>query len=248
MLKGKFGFYSSLRYLFQRNRHEREHSLVQPEESLWTIKGEFKMQEKSKVRPIPVEISEQDVIEAMRAIPGYLDITPGDFKEVYEAAYNLAVKRLLTSLKAADLMTRPVQLVSQEMDLVKAAALLAEKQISGAPVVDHQGKIVGVVSEKDFLKEMGFGATPSFMQIATHCLNNKGCMIGNLRNRTIGDIMTRPPITGSPEMTIGEISALFVDRQINRLPIVNADGRPAGIVTRTDLAHSFSIIEEGLKP
>jgi CBS-domain-containing membrane protein len=206
------------------------------------------MQEKSKVRPIPVEISEQDVIEAMRAIPGYLDITPGDFKEVYEAAYNLAVKRLLTSLKAADLMTRPVQLVSQEMDLVKAAALLAEKQISGAPVVDHQGKIVGVVSEKDFLKEMGFGATPSFMQIATHCLNNKGCMIGNLRNRTIGDIMTRPPITGSPEMTIGEISALFVDRQINRLPIVNADGRPAGIVTRTDLAHSFSIIEEGLKP
>ena len=73
-------------------------------------------------------------------------------------------------------------------------------------------------------------------------------MIGNLRNRTIGDIMTRPPITGSPEMTIGEISALFVDRQINRLPIVNADGRPAGIVTRTDLAHSFSIIEEGLKP
>jgi len=167
---------------------------------------------------------------------------------VYEAAYNLAVKRLLTSLKAADLMTRPVQLVSQEMDLVKAAALLAEKQISGAPVVDHQGKIVGVVSEKDFLKEMGFGATPSFMQIATHCLNNKGCMIGNLRNRTIGDIMTRPPITGSPEMTIGEISALFVDRQINRLPIVNADGRPAGIVTRTDLAHSFSIIEEGLKP
>ena len=205
------------------------------------------MQEKSKVRPIPVEISEQDVIEAMRAIPGYLDITPGDFKEVYEAAYNLAVKRLLTSLKAADLMTRPVQLVSQEMDLVKAAALLAEKQISGAPVVDHQGKIVGVVSEKDFLKEMGFGATPSFMQIATHCLNNKGCMIGNLRNRTIGDIMTRPPITGSPEMTIGQISALFVERQINRLPIVGVDGGPVGIVTRTDLAHSYSVFGEGLK-
>ena len=194
-----------------------------------------------------VEISEQDVVEAMKAIQGYLDITPGDFKEVYQVAYSLAVKRLLTSRKAADLMTKAVQLVSQEMDLVKAAALLAEKQISGAPVVDNEGKIVGVVSEKDFLQEMGFGATPSFMQIATHCLNNKGCMIGNLRNRTVGDIMTRPAITGVPEMTIGDISALFVDRRINRLPIVNADGRPVGIVTRTDLAHSYSVLGEGLK-
>jgi CBS domain-containing membrane protein len=205
------------------------------------------MREKSKAQSVPVEISEQDVIEAMKAIPGYLDITPGDFKEVYQAAYDLAVKRLLTSLKAGDLMTKPVQLVGQDMDLVKAAAVLAEKQISGAPVVDQKGKIVGVVSEKDFLKEMGFGATPSFMQIATHCLNNKGCMIGNLRNRTVGHIMTKPPITGIPEMTIGEISALFLDRQINRLPIVDVDGQPVGIVTRTDLAHSYSVFGEGLK-
>ena len=196
------------------------------------------MREKKETQSVSVEISEQDVVEAMKAIQGYLDITPGDFKEVYHVAYSLAVKRLLTSRKAADLMTKAVQLVSQEMDLVKAAALLAEKQISGAPVVDNEGKIVGVVSEKDFFQEMGFGATPSFMQIATHCLNNKGCMIGNLRNRTVGDIMTRPAITGVPEMTIGDISALFVDRRINRLPIVNSDGRPVGIVTRTGLAQS----------
>lgn len=205
------------------------------------------MQEKSSTPSLPVEISEQDVIKAMKSIPGYLDITPGDFREVYQAAYTLALQRLLTSLKAVDLMTAPVELVDQEMDLVRAAALLAEKQISGAPVVDREGRIAGVVSEKDFLREMGFGATPSFMQIATHCLNNKGCMISNLRNRTIGDIMTRPPVTGTQEMTIGEISALFVDRQINRLPIVDADGRPVGIVTRTDLAHSYSAFAEGAK-
>jgi CBS-domain-containing membrane protein len=211
------------------------------------VMGEPKMQEKNKSQSVPVEISEQDVVEAMKAIEGYLDITPGDFKEVYQVAYSLAVKRLLTSRKAADLMTKAVQLLNQEMDLVKAAALLAEKQISGAPVVGNEGKIVGVVSEKDFLQEMGFGATPSFMQIATHCLNNKGCMIGNLRNRTVGDIMTRPAITGVPEMTIGDISALFVDRQINRLPIINTDGRPVGIVTRTDLAHSYSVFKEESK-
>ncbi len=205
------------------------------------------MQEKTKITSPPVEISEQDVIKAMKSIPGYLDITPGDFKEIYQAAYALAIQRLLTSLTAADLMTAPVELVDEEMDLVRAAALLAERRISGAPVVDRAGRVAGVVSEKDFLREMGFGATPSFMQIATHCLNNKGCMIGNLRNRTVGDIMTRPPITGTPEMTIGEISTLFVDRRINRLPIIGADGKPVGMVTRTDLAHSYSALGEVLK-
>ena len=206
------------------------------------------MREKNNAQSLSVEILEQDVIEAMKAIQGYIDITPGDFKEVYQVAYDLAIKRMLTALKASDLMTQPVQMVNQEMALVEAAAFLAEKQISGAPVIDQEGKIVGVVSEKDFLKEMGFGATPSFMQIATHCLNNKSCMICNLRSRTVGDIMTRPPVTGTPEMTIGEISNLFVSRQINRLPILSADGRPIGIVTRTDLAHSYSAFGEGAKP
>lgn len=193
---------------------------------------------------MPLDISEHDVIEAMKLVQGYIDITPGDFKEVYQAAYSLAIKRLFDTLTAGNIMTKSVLVVAQEMDLVPAAGLLAEKQISGAPVINSEGSVVGIVSEKDFLKEMGFGATPSFMQIATHCLNNKSCMIGKLRNRSVGDIMTRPPITGTPEMTIGTISSLFAERQINRLPIVDDDNRPVGIVTRTDLAHSFHIFGE----
>ncbi len=192
-------------------------------------------------------ISEQDVIEAMSSVQGYIDITPGDFREIYQAAYNLAIERLLNSLKAADLMTRKVLLVERETPLVAAAALLAEKGISGAPVIGLGGKIVGVVSEKDFLREMGFVTTPSFMEIATHCLQDKSCMICRLRNKVVDEIMSRPPITGSPEMSIGEISQLFRDREINRLPIVAADDRPVGIVTRTDLAHSFNRFAEGVR-
>lgn len=79
------------------------------------------------VHPLPVDISEQDVVEAMTSIQGYIDITPGDFKEIYRAAYSLAIKRLLSSLQASDLMTGEVHLVNQEMSLVAAAALLAEK-------------------------------------------------------------------------------------------------------------------------
>jgi len=186
-----------------------------------------------------LDISEQDIITAMKAIQGYIDITPGDFKEIYQAAYTLAIQRLFNSFTATDLMTKSVLLINQEMELEEAAALLAEKHISGAPVVDHQEKIVGIVSEKDFLREMGFGTEPSIMQIATYCLQNKRHMMRKLHNRTVGDIMTRPPITGIPEMTIDTVSTLFVDRKINRLPIVDKNGLTVGIVTRTDLAHSY---------
>lgn len=196
---------------------------------------------------LPLDISEQDVLEAMKQMRGYIDITPGDFKEVYQAAYSLAVQRLLNTLTAVNIMSKSLVTLALETPLVKAATLLAGKQISGAPVVNTAGKIVGVVSEKDFLKEMGFGERPSFMQIATHCLNDKSCMIGRLHNKTVGDIMTQPPITGTLAMRIGEISALFSERNINRLPIIDETLCPVGIVTRTDLAHSFYIFAKGPK-
>lgn len=196
---------------------------------------------------LSVDISQQDVFEAMKRIEGYIDITPGDFKEVYELASSLAIKRLLESLTAEKIMTRSVIFVDQELALDEAAELLAVKQISGGPVIDSDGKVVGVVSEKDFLKEMGFGTTPSFMQLATHCLSSKSCMIRKLHNKTVGDIMTKPPITAGSAMTIGAISALFAQHQINRLPIVDDVGRPIGMVTRTDLAHSFDTLGERSK-
>lgn len=204
------------------------------------------MPEERKIANAPPDISEQDILDAMKTIQGFVDITPGDFKEVYQAAYATAVQRIFNTLKASDLMTQSVLSLDQHVELVQAAALLSEKQISGAPVVNHEGEVVGVVSEKDFLREMGFGTRPSFMQIATHCLHDQGCMIGKLRCRTVGEIMTKPPVTGTPGMTVGTISALFVDRKINRLPIVDRHGQIVGIVTRTDLAHSYSFCGERL--
>lgn len=189
----------------------------------------------------PIEISEPDIFAAMKEIQGYIDISPGDFKEVFQVAYNHAVRRLNESRTAQDIMTTPVHCLELEMDLVATATFLAEKRISGAPVVDGEGRIVGVVSEKDFLARMGLGKSVTFMQIIAHCLNNKGCMAIGLRNHSTQEIMTTPPITAGPEIAIGAISGLFIDRQINRLPIVDTKGKLIGIVTRTDLVQSYCV-------
>jgi CBS domain-containing membrane protein len=190
-------------------------------------------------------ISELDVIAAMKEIQGYIDISPGDFKEVFRIAYAQAMRRVMESSTAKDIMTRPVHCLQADMNLVQAAQFLADKQISGAPVIDDSGRLVGVLSEKDFLARMGLGKPASFMQIVAHCLTNKGCMAMTLRNHSVREIMSSPPISAEANMTMAAISALFMEMQINRLPIIDAEGRPVGIVTRTDLVQSYCLPEGG---
>lgn len=188
-----------------------------------------------------IDIAEQDVIAAMKEIQGYIDISPGDFQEVFRIAYRHAMQRLMDSRTASDIMTTPVHCLQADMDLVQAAQFLAEQHFSGAPVVDGSGKLAGVLSEKDFLARMGIGKPASFMQIVAHCLTNRGCMAMSLRNHAVGELMSTPPITAGVNMTVTDIAALFVAQQINRLPIVDSQGRPLGIVTRTDLVQSYCL-------
>jgi len=200
------------------------------------------MTESVKMECSQVDISEKDVVNAMKAMQGYIDITPADFKEVYRVAYALAKNRVLHSLTAREVMSAQVHCIGAEMDLVQTATLLAEKGISGAPVVDHEGKIVGVVSEKDFLAKMGAGKTGSFMQVIAHCLKNKGCVATPMLNRKVHDIMTTPAITATADTLVSAISALFREKNINRLPVIGKDQRPIGIVTRSDLVNSYCML------
>jgi CBS domain-containing protein len=200
------------------------------------------MKESRKMECGPVDISERDVLNAMKTIQGYLDITPADFKEVYRVAYSLATERILNSLTAGDVMTTKVHCVGVEMDLIQAATILAEQGISGAPVVELEGKIVGVVSEKDFLAHMAAPKTGSFMQVMVHCLKNKGCVATPMLNRAVRDIMTAPAITATADTVVSKISALFKEKNINRLPIIGSDERPIGIVTRSDLVNSYCML------
>lgn len=186
-----------------------------------------------------VEISEEDVLEAMKALPGYIDITPADFREVYRFAHTAAKKRIMEAVRVIDVMSTPIHVAQADMDLVQAASLLAEKNVSGAPVVDGRGRIEGVVSEKDFLSRMGAGPGGSFMLIVANCLRNRGCVAAPIRKLTVGEIMTSPAVIGRAYMSAAEAAVLLRDNKINRLPIIDDQGCPVGIVTRWDLVHSY---------
>lgn len=182
-----------------------------------------------------LSISDDDVMLAMKDIPGYLDVTPGDLKEIFRYAYRHAFDRIRRSVRASDIMSTKVIFAREDTPLAGVAELMAASGVSGIPVLDEDGKVAGMISEKDFLHHMAGEKTSRFMSIITICMNTKGCTVSPLRNKTAADIMNSPAVTVSEETTAFEIAELFNSKGINRVPVIDSSGRLAGIVSRTDL-------------
>jgi CBS domain-containing membrane protein len=190
----------------------------------------------------PLEISDQDIYEAMKEIPGYLDITPGDFKDLYKLVYRHTLERIAQAVKASDIMTTVVITVTPETPVMKAAELMAAKEVSGVPVIDKENNVVGILSERDFLSRMGGGGTKNFMTVVARCLEAKGCAALAIREKTVKDIMTSPAVTVNNEIKSQDIAVLLKKKKINRVPVIDQRGRLVGIVSREDIVNT-SLIE-----
>jgi CBS domain-containing protein len=193
------------------------------------------MSEKERTFPLKADISDEDIIEAMKDISGYLDITPGDFKEVYQTAYRHAMSRIASSVKARNIMTTKVFSVKRDTPVAAIAELMAKNIISGVPVIEESGKVAGIISERDFLSGMGVEGAKTMMGIIADCLKNKGCMAISIRALKAGDIMTSPAITVLENTTVSEIAGIFNEKNINRVPVTDSEGNLIGIVSRADL-------------
>ena len=139
-------------------------------------------------------------------------------------------------MKVADVMNRDVVVVSPRMPLKEVARVLVNRHFSGVPVVDDDGKVLGVVSEGDILvKERAPGGASSIfgraLELETWADKHEA--------RDAGGAMTAPAVTIGPARSVSEAAGLMLDRAVNRLPVVDADGKLVGIVTRADLVRAF---------
>lgn len=185
--------------------------------------------------PGGVELQDEDIYEAMKSVPGYLDITPGDFKEVYQLAYAHALERLSRVVTAGEIMTRQVVSVRPDTPLPEVAAAMGSRGISGVPVVDDAGQVLGVISEKDFLTTMGVAEPKNFMVLVASCLKSQGCVALPIKKREAADLMSIPAVTVGPDTSVKEIAAIFTEKGINRVPVTDPEGRLLGLVSRGDL-------------
>lgn len=143
-------------------------------------------------------------------------------------------------MKISDVMTSHVQSVRRSAPLKEVARLLIDSQISGVPVVDVDGTVLGVVSEADFLvKEQGADAIrhrPLARFLGES--SETRAQVAKLAAVTAAEAMTAPAITIGSSSRISEAAALMSARKVNRLPVVD-DGRLVGIVTRADLVRAY---------
>lgn len=180
-------------------------------------------------------LSDGDIYAAMQEIPGYLDITPSDLKEIYRHAFRHAHERVSRPIKAAQIMTRDVHHVKMETPLADVAELMAHNGVSGVPVLHETGRVAGVISEKDFLRRMGAPDRAHVMGVIAACLSGNACVARPIRGRMAADIMAAPAITVREDTSTLEIMEVFAARNINRAPVVDGSGKLVGIISRADI-------------
>ena len=140
-------------------------------------------------------------------------------------------------MRVLDFMTTDVITVSPEDGLKAAARMMVQKGISGLPVVGADGKLVGIITEADFVKQEAGRSQQRYRRLLDALFGEREA---RPMGETVADAMTRHPVVVDKEAPISEAAREMADRGIKRLPVVDAEGRLLGIISRADIMRAFA--------
>ncbi len=143
-------------------------------------------------------------------------------------------------MKARDVMTTEVVTVTPETSVAEAAKLMLDNRISGVPVVEGDGRLVGILSEGDLMRraELSDGAAPWWAALATSA-EDKATAYSKAYGMKVGEVMTKEVTTIDEEVPLDVIAMLFETRHIKRAPVL-AGGKLTGIVSRANLLQGLA--------
>lgn len=147
-------------------------------------------------------------------------------------------------MTARDIMRSDVVTIGPDATVRELADLLAEHAISGVPVVDAAGALVGVVTEGDVIMQDAELHFPHYLQFLDSVIYLESVRKFEERFRKtfgnkVGDVMSTEAITVTPDATVHEITTLMADNNVNRLPVIEG-GRIVGIITRGDIVRAIA--------
>jgi len=144
-------------------------------------------------------------------------------------------------MQVRDVMTRNVISVKADESILSAARLMLQNRVSGLPVLDATGALVGVVTEGDFLRRGELGTTkrrPKWVEfllgpgkLAEEYVHQSG--------RKVAEVMTRNPHTVSEDDTLEAVVAQMERHRVKRLPVLR-EGKLVGIISRANLLHALA--------
>lgn len=147
-------------------------------------------------------------------------------------------------LTARDIMTREVVSIRPEASVEELAKLLEEHRISGVPVLDKTGGLVGVVTQSDLVQRSRDLELPPalnildfhlFLEMPSHFKKRLEKLLGN----KVKDVMTADPLSIAPDTPVNEIAGLMTAQGVHTLPVL-AEGKLVGIVGKLDLIRGLA--------
>lgn len=178
-----------------------------------------------------LELSDEDILDAMRHIPGYIDISTGDFREIYHLAHTHAVERLFGRVRAARLMRTGIEPLSPEMRLDSAARMLARLGVKSLAVLDGQGHVLGMLTETDFLRRL---RADTFLELLLRFLDEPGGFSHRCHETPVSEAMSAPAISVREDAGFREIIQAFQTHEGRSMPVVDGEGRYLGLLLRKD--------------
>jgi CBS domain-containing protein len=144
-------------------------------------------------------------------------------------------------MRAHQIMTRPVITVTPETTIFDAANTMLQKHVSGLPVVDAAGKLVGIVSEGDFIRRSEIGTQRKRGRFLKFILGPGKAATDFVQEhgRKVAEIMTPEPLTISEDTALERIVQLMEKNNVKRLPVTRGD-KIVGIVSRSNLLQAVA--------
>lgn len=144
-------------------------------------------------------------------------------------------------MRAEQIMTRNVITTDPETPIIEAARKMLQHHVGGLPVVDPAGKLVGIVSDGDFIRRAEIGTERRRGRWLNLLVGSDRVASDFVRayGRKVGDIMTPHPITVTEDTPLDQVVRVMESNNIKRLPVVNGE-RLAGIITQTDFVQAVA--------
>lgn len=144
---------------------------------------------------------------------------------------------------AKDIMTREVITVRPDTSIEEAAKLMVDNKVSGLPVVDEEGKIVGIVTEKDLMVKASEFKIPFYITLFDSIifLENPIKFNNHIRKyfaSQVKEVMTARVVTVDEETPVPEVARIMQTEKVNRVPVTQ-NGVITGIITRNDILKSL---------
>lgn len=185
----------------------------------------------------------EDYQRALESMDTFIDIGVNDLMVLAQRADQFASRRVTGMLTVRQIMSHPVHVVHPETRMSEAAHLMVTERISGLPVVDAADRLVGIITEADFLRGLGVPAhQPSHTlwqtleSLFSH-LNHHAEM--EVPDDPVVEHMMRDVVCASPGHDVHEVLDLMKHHRVKRLPVCDEARRVIGTVTRSDLVRIF---------